>query len=84
MVDLATVVYLAAFDGHKEIFMLGYTDETLAGHNEWMNQIAGIFRAYTGTKFYLVGEPTRMPDVWVSCPNTQVMPYSDFIGYCDV
>ena len=84
MVDLATVVYLAAFDGHKEIFMLGYTDETAGGHNEWLAQIAGIFAAYTGTKFYLVGEPTRMPDVWVSCPNTQVMPYSDFIGYCDV
>ena len=84
IVDLATVVYLAAFDGHKEIFMLGYTDETSAGHNKWMDQIAGIFCAYTGTKFYLVGEPTRMPDIWVSRSNTQVMPYGDFIGYCDV
>jgi hypothetical protein len=84
MVDLATVVYLAAFDGHKEIFMLGYTDETSAGHNEWVDQIAGIFRAYTGTKFYLVGESTRMPDTWVNCSNVQPMPYRDFIGYCDV
>jgi len=84
IVDLATVVYLAAFDGHKDIFMLGYTDETSAGHNEWADQIAGIFRAYTGTKFYLVGESTRMPDIWASYPNTQVMPYGDFIGYCDI
>jgi hypothetical protein len=84
LVDLATVVYLAAFDGHKEIFMLGYTDETAGGHNEWLAQIAGIFRAYTGTKFYLVGESTRMPDAWVNCSNTQIMPYGDFIGYCDV
>jgi hypothetical protein len=84
LVDLATVVYLAAFDGHKEVFMLGYTDETSAGHNEWTDQIAGIFCAYTGTKFYLVGEPTRMPNTWVSCPNTQVMTYGDFIGYCDI
>jgi hypothetical protein len=84
MVDLATVIYLAAFDGHKEIFMLGYTDETAGGHNEWTQQITGIFSAYTGTKFYLVGESTRMPDVWVNCSNTELMTYRDFIGYCDV
>lgn len=84
IVDLATVVYLAAFDGHKEIFMLGYTDETPGGHNEWIYQIAKIFGAYNGTKFYLVGESTRMPDVWLSCPNTCAMNYRDFIGYCDV
>ena len=84
IVDLATVIYLAAFDGHKEIFMLGYTDETAGGHNEWMQQIASIFNAYPGTKFYLVGESTRMPDIWVDCSNTQTMNYRDFIGYCDV
>jgi hypothetical protein len=84
IVDLATLIYLAAFDGHKEIFMLGYTDETAGGHNEWMQQIANIFAAYSGTKFYLIGEPTRMPDAWVNCPNTQTMTYRDFIGYCDV
>ncbi len=84
IVDLATVIYLAAFDGHKEIFMLGYTDETAGGHNEWIQQIVNIFAAYSGTKFYLVGESTRMPDAWVNCPNTQTMTYRDFIGYCDV
>jgi len=84
IVDLATVIYLAAFDGHKEIFMLGYTDETTGGHNEWVQQIVNIFAAYTGTKFYLVGESTRMPDAWVNYPNTQTMTYRDFIGYCDV
>ena len=35
-------------------------------------------------KFYLIGEPTRMPDVWVNCPNTHTMNYLDFISYCDV
>jgi hypothetical protein len=84
MVDLAIVVYLAAFDEHKEIFMLGYTDETDGSHNEWIAQITSIFAAYTGTKFYLIGEPTRMPDAWVSCPNTQTLDYLDFISYCDV
>lgn len=84
IVDLATVVYLAAFDGHKEIFMLGYTDETDGGNNKWLEQIANIFAAYTGTKFYLIGESSRMPDIWVNCPNTQTMTYLEFISYCDV
>lgn len=84
LVDLATVVYLAAFDGHKEIFLLGYNDLTEGGNNEWMLQVAGIFNAYTGTKFYLVGEATRMPDDWVNCPNTETMTYNEFISYCDV
>lgn len=84
MVDLATVVYVAAFDGHKEIFLLGYTDETSGGHNEWMQQLASIFSAYKGTKFYLVGEETRMPDIWANCSNTQILTYREFIGYCDV
>jgi len=51
IIDIATVVYLAAFDGHKEIFLLGYTDEVDGGHNEWIQQIAQIFSAYKGTKF---------------------------------
>jgi len=84
LIDLATVIYLAAFDGHREIFLLGYTDETNGGNDSWIGQIADIFSSYAGVKFYLVGEATRMPDVWVNCFNTQTMTYRDFIGYCDV
>ena len=84
IVDLATIIYLSAFDGHKEIFMLGYTNETAGGNNTWMAQIAGIFAAYTGTKFYLIGESTCMPNAWVACPNVQTMDYPEFISYCDV
>jgi hypothetical protein len=84
LVDLATMVYLAAFDGHKEIFLLGYRDEVDGGHNEWIQQIASIFSAYRGTKFYLVGESTRMPDIWANCSNVTMFNYREFIGYCDV
>jgi hypothetical protein len=84
IVDLATVVYLAAFDGHKEIFLLGYTEETAGGNTAWISQLTDIFSAYAGTKFYLIGESTRMPDVWVNCVNVQCMNYRDWIGYCDV
>ena len=84
LIDMSTAVYLAAFDGHLEVFLLGYTDETLGNSLNWEAQLDDVFVAYPGVKFYLVGENTRMPDIWVDCFNTQVMTYPEFISYCDV
>ena len=84
LIDMATALYLAAFDGHQEIFMLGYSDLTNGDALNWMAQITEVFLAYPGIKFYLVGESTRMPDEWVDCSNTQTMDYREFVSYCDV
>lgn len=84
MVDLAIAVYLAAFDGHKEIFLLGYHDSIDGGHKDWQTQIFNTITAYTGSLFYLVGEKTRMPDSWLECANTRTLTYLEFISYCDV
>jgi hypothetical protein len=84
LIDMATILYLAAFDGHQEIFMLGYLDETNGDALNWQSQITEVFLSYTGVKFYLVGESTRMPDEWLNCFNVQVMTYPEFISYCDV
>ena len=82
--DSVLAVYLAAFDGHKEIFLLGYNDESPIDNKHWMLHLAQIFEIYAGTQFYLVGEATRMPDQWADCPNTKTMTYLEFISYCDV
>ena len=84
LIDMTTAVYLAAFDGHQEVFLLGYTDESPGDSLNWEAQLADVFLAYPGVKFYLVGESTRMPDIWVDCFNTQIMTYPEFISYCDV
>ena len=84
LIDMTVAIYLAAFDGHQEVFLLGYTDESPGDSLHWQAQLAEVFLAYPGVKFYLVGESTRMPDVWVDCFNTQVMTYPEFISYCDV
>jgi hypothetical protein len=83
LIDMIIAVYLAAFDGHQEVFLLGYTDESPGNSLNWETQLTEIFVAYPGVKFYLVGEGTRMPDIWVDCFNTQVMTYPEFISYCD-
>ena len=83
LIDMATAIYLAAFDGHQEVFMLGYNDLINGDSLNWQSTITDIFLAYTGVKFYLVGESTRMPNEWVDCANTQTMTYPEFISYCD-
>ena len=53
LVDIATCLYLAAFDGHQEVFMLGYTDETPVQSINWKNHVQAVLEAYPGTVFYL-------------------------------
>jgi hypothetical protein len=83
MVDLATVVYLAAFDGHREIFLLGYNRDTAGGRNTWIQEITNIFRAYP-VNFYLVGVSSNMPDEWLDCANVRTLTYRDWISHCDI
>jgi hypothetical protein len=80
----ALPIYLAAFDGHKEIFLLGYSKQMAFDNDRWFDSVNEVFTAYAGVKFYLVGEPTIMPDSWLECANVTTMTYRDFVGYCDV
>jgi hypothetical protein len=82
-VDLVTIVYLSAFDGHREIFLLGYNQETNAGRDTWIQEIANIFRNYP-VDFYLVGESTSMPNEWLDCSNVRTLNYRDWISFCDI
>ena len=80
----ALPIYLAAFDGHREIFLLGYSEQMQFDNSRWFDDVNQVFTAYTGVKFWLVGEPTIMPDLWLERANVSTMTYRDFIGYCDV
>ena len=53
-------------------------------NHRWFDDVCSVFSAYAGVQFYLVGEPTIMPDSWLECANVKTMPYRDFIGYCDI
>lgn len=80
----AAAIYLAAFDGHSEIFLLGYNCSTPyldSGHHRQINE---IFQAYDSTNFILVGVAANMPDEWRNNRNVQSMDYRSFISYCDV
>lgn len=82
--DLNAIVYLAAFDGHQEIFLLGYNKDTDAGRPSWHLELVKIMNAYLGVSFYFVGEHTNMYDIWLDCANAKTMTYREFISYCDI
>lgn len=84
LLDLATIIYLAAFDGHQEIFLLGYNKDTPVDRQDWYLQIFQTVKTYSTTKFYFVGESTNMYPEWLDLPNSQSMTHREFISYCDV
>ncbi len=80
---LAQAIYLAAFDGHQEIFMLGYNNATPSGNKNWQEDVAEVIQTYSNTQFYAVGRGD-IPNRWQECDNLQDMQYRKFITYCDI
>ena len=84
LVDVALLPYLAAFDGHQEIFLLGYNIDTPVESQHWINQVRAVMDAYSGTVFYCVGQESNMPSIWLDASNSKCINYREFISYCDV
>lgn len=82
---LALPIYLAAFDGHEEIFLLGYNQEIVSGLRNWISHVDSVFKAYPMVKFFLVGvNEQNQPGSWRSNRNVEFMDYRSWISYCDV
>jgi len=84
VLNLLNPVYLAAFDGHQELFLLGYNKDNQVEPDRWVSQLIELARAYSGVKFWLVGEPTNNYSELFDCPNVTAVSYRDWIGYADV
>jgi hypothetical protein len=81
---IALPLYLAAFDGHDEVFMLGYNNDTVGDRSDWVQQVTEVITLYSSTIFTMVGSSQNMPKEWMSCSNTRNFSYRDFVTYCDV
>ncbi len=84
MDSYATAVYLAAFDGHKEIFLLGANNDTVWPNSETVSNITALMSSYDTTQFILVGVESNMPEGWRRLPNVSCKTYREWISYCDV
>jgi hypothetical protein len=84
LIKHALLPYLAAFDGHKEIFLLGYNQYTDTGNSAWASQVEEVIKAYTATKFIVVGAKHHTISSWLEHANVEHMEVRQFISYCDV
>jgi len=82
--SIAVLLYLAAFDGHQEVFMLGYNQEADAGSTDWVRHVARVIEAYSATRFVLVGVESNQPQNLFEYANVRPMSYPEFITYCDI
>lgn len=76
--------YLAAFDGHREIFLLGYNEAANIGQSDWPEQLAKLISTYPATKFYHVGYKSQTPDRWKNFSNLYQLTHREFISFADV
>lgn len=82
--DPATAVYLASFDQHAEVFLLGFNLDVPWPDKQVIPDIARIMTAYRGTEFISVAPPASQPEEWLSLPNFRTMNLREFISYCDI
>lgn len=81
--DMVLPVYLAAFDGHQEVFLLGFSKE-LATDQPWVDDLDLVIKTYNTTKFFFVGYMPGLPDVLRYNINLQHMDYRSWVCHCDV
>ena len=86
LVPMAQAVYLAAFDGHQEIFLLGVdgTDHQQALDAQCIHDLNQVFSAYATTQFRLITDGASPPAAWLHHRNVSVWDYRKFISHCDI
>ena len=76
--------YIAAFDGHREIFLLGYNESAQIGQDDWTFQMERLFGTYSSTKFFHVDYKSQTPDSWKNYANVVQLTHREFIYYADI
>jgi hypothetical protein len=82
----AVAAYLAAFDGHKEVYLVGYDEHDVDGNRrtKMIETMCLVFKAYAGVKFYSAVRFGKMPEEWEPYTNLNMMTVDEFRSKCDV
>jgi len=84
--SIAVAAWLACFDGHTEIFLIGadaeYADNT--ANVKTIKGLNAVFTDYPTVKFYYVSDGSQAHDLWRENINFEQMRYAEFISYCDI
>jgi hypothetical protein len=83
----AVAAYLAAFDGHTEVYLVGYDEYTLDGlqrRDTMINSVSNVIETYSGTKFYHCIHQGNTPIEWKKHKNLSTMTINEFRSKCDI
>lgn len=83
---IAQAAYLAAFDGHQEVFLVGVDGLTsnLDVKAQAVSDLNQVFAAYGSTQFRVVTDGAHPHAAWLRNRNVETWNYQKFISYCDV
>ena len=86
LADIAIATWLAAFDGHWEIFFLGVDGTDSCGNVDQRKivDIDQVIKTYSGVRFYAITDGEKPPAVWRQNSNFSIMTYAQWKNYCDV
>jgi len=84
--SVTVATWLACFDGHKEIFLLGVDalDSEDSPDTKTMHELNAVFNDYRTTNFYYVSDNAKAHDTWRHNNNFTQLSYAEFISYCDI
>jgi len=80
----ATIIWIACFDGHKDIYLFGYeqVDANRVDQGKSITQIADIMQTFKDVTFHHVSGDS--PDEWRRCINCRTMSPREFVTECDI
>jgi len=79
----ALAVWLACFDGHKEIFLVGYIDDGSDKQAKMISAVNEIMKTYKSTQFIHVTN-NNSPEPWKYNLNFSAMAMNTYVSHCDV
>ena len=84
--SIAVATWLACFDGHKEVFLLGVDalDNKDNPDEKVIKGMNAVFLDYPSVKFYYVSDGASAHGVWRKNLNFEQMGYAEFVSYCDI
>ena len=84
--SLAVAMWLACFDGHKEIFLVGADaqDKFDQPDVKKVKSVNKVICDYPSVIFYYVSDGASAHDMWREHANFNQMSYAEFISYCDI
>lgn len=84
--SVAVASWMACFDGHKEVYLIGVDGTNASGEVDEtsVNQLNRVIAKYPSVKFVHVSDGISPPNVWKENVNFSQCTYGSFVSNCDI